>query len=109
MEVKGLPKLIDSFKLFVEKRLIREKVCEKCNKANSVVRRVEISELPNVLLIPLKRFVKNKDTQKLEKINSRLEFPMELNLTQFMKKIANVIPEYFKYELLGTIVHSGYA
>ena len=45
----------------------------------------------------------------MEKINSRLEFPMELNLTQFTKKLANALPEYYKYELLGTIVHSGYA
>jgi ubiquitin carboxyl-terminal hydrolase 34 len=41
-------------------------------------------QMPNVLILHLQRIVFNLDTLANEKINSRVEFPTELNLSQYL-------------------------
>lgn len=112
--------------------------CEKCEKKINTLKRCCIKRMPNVLFIVLKRFEFNFDTMTKFKINDYIEFPMELDMTQYsqdalakkdiMKQMEEKnltlqdldedqklimqkqIPErYFNYKLKGTIIHLGTA
>lgn len=62
-------------------------------------------ELPPVLHFHLKRYVFNMYIGAT-KINSRYEFPFELDMSQYMStKIKN--DERYKYELFSVLVHAG--
>jgi ubiquitin C-terminal hydrolase len=63
--------------------------------------------LPNVLVLHLQRIVFNLDTLTNEKINSRLEFPIDLELTQYMLPGLENLDT--RYKLQGVVVHIGAA
>ena len=82
-----------------------------------------LNKLPNVIVVHLKRFYLNYDIFKTMKINSKFEFPKELNLKQYCiseiqkdSKNKNKNDEiyihnddYYQYELKGINVHTGSA
>ena len=70
---------------------IEDYQCDKCNKKVTITMKKYLAELPNVLIIHLQRISYNYETDRQEKINSRLEFPKELNLKQYTieEKMAN--------------------
>lgn len=51
-----------------------------------IIKRSCFSKLPNVLILHLQRILFNIETLANEKINSRLEFPNELNLEEFTQE-----------------------
>lgn len=100
----------------------------------TVVKRNSFAELPNVLIFHLQRIQFDYDTFQNQKINSRLEFPKQLNVKPYCTKIeSSEKPEgnaegaenaqedeiqyrvydrdddYYIYELVGVVVHLGTA
>ncbi|OQR93052.1 ubiquitin-specific protease [Thraustotheca clavata] len=83
-------------------------------------KRISIHTLPNCLIFHLKRFEFDFETMQQIKIHDRFEFPMKLDMRRYTKegqahqrndkdKITWRAPEYYEYELSGTIVHMGSA
>ena len=62
--------------------------------------------MPNILILHLQRIVFNLDTLTNEKINSRVDFPQELNLSQYL---VEGVHDASQYKLVGVVVHFGAA
>jgi ubiquitin C-terminal hydrolase len=134
--VKGNKNLSEALIKYITGDTISDYFCDKCKKKVDVVKRTCIHDLPNVLIVHLQRIIFNFDTMMNEKINSKLEFPNELDLepytVEYLEKIdANNAktspikeehegppveeakvekdPSYYKYKLAGVVVHYGTA
>ncbi len=57
--------------------------CEFCNKKVDILKRQVISKLPPTLCIALKRFELDFNTFQSIKINSRMEFPLDLDMRPY--------------------------
>lgn len=111
VDVKHSKSLYESFQKLIAGDTISDYHCAKCDKKVDITRRTVISKLPNVLIVHLQRIVFNFDTYANEKINTRLEFPHDLNLLPYTKQGLDNIEstDCFNYELVGIVVHSGTA
>lgn len=137
LEVSNMKTIYDSLEKYISPEKIDEYHCETCNKKVTITKRNVLSDLPNVLIIHLQRIFYNYETDRNEKINSRLEFPKVLNLKNYTieemarknaAKHANVQSEegsnemhfendeiyfkdndYYEYHLVGVNVHIGSA
>ena len=98
--------------------------CSNCNQKVTINKRTSLCDLPNVLVVQLKRFYMNYEIEKTEKINSRFEFPFNINLKEFcIEDIVTQISgknfesediyvkndDYYNYELKGINIHMGSA
>ena len=86
--------------------------CDKCDKKVKALKRVCVKELPNVLILTLKRFEFNFDTMERFKLNSFCEFPEELDMLPYMRETLfqdeeKLPPENYKYVLKGVLIHYG--
>ena len=86
LQVKNMKNLFESLNKYIAGETISDYMCENCHKKVEITKRCVLSSLPNVLIIHLQRLVFNLDTLMNEKINSRLDFPDELNMQPFMKE-----------------------
>lgn len=134
IEVRNLKHIYDSLEKYISGETISDYMCEDCNKKVDTTKRCCLSSLPNILIVHLQRIVFNLDTLMNEKINSKLEFPFELNLEPYTvegidwrekKKLEEANPEeiesqnlgpyllhekdYYEYILKGVTVHIGTA
>jgi ubiquitin carboxyl-terminal hydrolase 9/24 len=78
MQVDVKPNLEESLKTLVKGELLEGENayhCEKCNKKVRALKRMSIKKLPNYLIICLKRFEYNFETDQKFKVNSCCEFP----------------------------------
>ena len=127
MEVKNINNLNDSLQKMNEPEIIDDFKCSNCDQKVTINKILFLSKLPNVLVVHLKRFYLDYDTFSTKKINSKFEFPRELNLKQFCgeeitKKFENSEngdnenleiyqkeDSYYEYILKGINVHIGSA
>ena len=124
LEVKNLYNLNDSLQKMISPEKIDDFKCSNCNKNVTISKRTSLCDLPNILVVHLKRFYMNYEIERTEKINSRFEFPFDLNLKKFcIEDIVTQISgkkfedadiyekedEYYKYELKGINIHMGSA
>uniref|UniRef100_A0A6B2KWG4 USP domain-containing protein n=1 Tax=Arcella intermedia TaxID=1963864 RepID=A0A6B2KWG4_9EUKA len=110
IEVKKMKNLSEALVGYFQGEKIQDFKCNKCNQAVEVTKAVSLMELPQNLIINLKRFEWNYIEMKKEKITDRFEFPMELDVKQYMSSKAQHFPnEYYLYQLCGVIVHTGSA
>ena len=124
LEVKNLYNLNDSLQKMISPEKIDDFKCSNCNQNVTISKRTSLCDLPNILVVHLKRFYMNYEIERTEKINSRFEFPMNLNLKQFCSEdIVSQISgkqfedediyvkedEYYQYELKGINIHMGSA
>ncbi|TMW55399.1 hypothetical protein Poli38472_013290 [Pythium oligandrum] len=99
-------------------------------------KRISIQKLPNQLIVHLKRFEFDYEAMHQTKLHDRFEFPMELDMFEYTKEgqeearrrrsrstsglddeqndsstnsDRSRAPEYYQYELVGTVVHMGTA
>ena len=119
--VKGIGTLKESLEKFNKEELISDYFCNTCQKKVNIVKRVCISELPNILIVHLQRIIFNYDTFVNEKINSKLEFPTSLNLEPYTEEGIESREkdlkdfdhghsnQYYEYKLIGIIQHYGTA
>lgn len=83
VEVKNLKHLNESFEKYIAGETISDYLCDNCNKKVDTTKRSCLSYLPNVLIIHLQRIVFDLDALQNQKVNTRLEFPVDLNLEPF--------------------------
>ena len=124
LEVKNLNNLSDSLQKMISPEKIDDFKCSNCNKNVTISKITSLCDLPNILFIHLKRFYMNYEIERTEKINSRFEFPLNLNLKKFcIEDIVTQISskkfedddiydkedDYYNYELKGINIHMGSA
>lgn len=95
-------------------------MCEKCDKKVDALKRVVIKKLPRYLITTLKRFEFDMDQMIRVKVNDFCEFPHELDMTHYTQEYLTkkakggeftlkYHQDYYSYELVGVVVHSGTA
>ena len=122
LEVKNINNLTDSLHKLITPEKIEDFKCSNCNKNVTINKRTSLSDLPNILVFHLKRFYMNYEIERTEKINSRFEFPLSINMKEFCiedidfsgKKFENEDiyiknDNYYEYELKGINIHMGSA
>ena len=107
LEVQGINSLEESLNNFIANEKIEDYNCSNCNNRVILNRESKISQLPNYLVIHLKRLVRNMENDKLEKINSRFEFPLILNMEKYFDKEQENKEIKYEYNLKGVNVHMG--
>jgi ubiquitin carboxyl-terminal hydrolase 34 len=90
LEIHNLKDIYESLNKYIEEETIEDYKCENCSKKGNLKKRQLLSNLPNILVIHLKRMIFNLEG-KQEKINSRFEFPIKLNLKKYC--IENIVKE----------------
>ena len=118
LDVKDLNTINESLKNYISEESIEDYKCSECNKSIILKKVSYISNLPNILIIHLNRLLINTDDGLLFKINSKFEFPKELNLKNYCienniqvskKNYQKKKEEYYKYKLKGVNIHKGSA
>jgi ubiquitin C-terminal hydrolase len=95
-------------------------MCEKCDKKVDALKRVVIKKLPRYLICTLKRFEFDMDTMMRVKVNDLFDFPHDLDLSKYTQDYLSkkakggeftlkYHADYYNYELVGIVVHSGTA
>jgi len=110
--------------------------CDNCKKNTDTVLRSAISELPNMLILSLKRFDLDYNTFETVKLNSRCAFGQTLNMKRYTLEgveaieqaesednqeadamdvgneetaLSHLPDEDYEYKLAGVLVHAGVA
>ena len=122
LEVKNINNLTDSLHKLITPEKIDDFKCSNCNQNVTINKLTSLSDLPNILVFHLKRFYMNYEIERTEKINSRFEFPLNINMKEFCiedieisgKKFENEDiymkdDSYYLYELKGINIHMGSA
>ncbi|KAI9698068.1 MAG: hypothetical protein M1820_007576 [Bogoriella megaspora] len=118
LEVKSKTTLEDSLKAYVEGDVLEGEnkyqctQCEGGRYAESAVTRTCLKEVPDNLILHLKRFDYDLVTLTRHKVNDQFEFPSRIDMSHY--KLENLTnPEAPKeediFELVGILVHSGSA
>lgn len=85
LEVKNQSSIFDGLKRFTTGEEISGFKCEACNQNADITRMTAISKMPNYLFLHLQRLVFDMEEMQNVKINSRIEFPNQLNLKPYTK------------------------
>ncbi|CAB4447002.1 unnamed protein product [Rhizophagus irregularis] len=108
LNVKGCKTLRDSFKDYIQ-----EEILEGYNKYQATgyglqdaKKGVIFESFPPVLHLQLKRFEYDLQRDAMVKINDRHEFPMEIDLEEFLSEDTDRTNPH-KYLLHGVLVHNG--
>lgn len=138
VQVKNKKNLYESLDSFIEGEVLEGDnayQCDHCEAKVTALKRVCIKQLPNVLIISLRRFEFDFDTMNRIKVNDYCEFPFELDMEpytqeglerreltrekelaknegkEFIKEIPNkkYPDDYYNFELKGIVIHMGTA
>jgi ubiquitin carboxyl-terminal hydrolase 34 len=116
-DVQGKQTLADSLQAFVEGDVMQgdnKYKCEKCGgKLVNAVRRACLKEIPDNLILHLKRFEYDIGAQRRSKINDFFSFPSSIDMkpytSEYDKKDSARSTEPDMFELVGVLVHKGQA
>ncbi|KAI1320684.1 hypothetical protein EDD11_010218 [Mortierella claussenii] len=132
-EVKNKKTLEESLQLYVQGEILdgdNKYKCSSCDKHVDAIKRACIKELPQNLILHLKRFDYDMDTMRRIKINDRFEFPTRLDMEPYTLDYltrneqaqeggsgspsthlagAQGSTAAFQYNLVGVLVHTGTA
>ncbi|KAF9310793.1 hypothetical protein BG003_008108 [Podila horticola] len=129
-EVKNKKSLEESLQLYVQGEILdgdNKYKCSSCDKHVDAIKRACVKELPQNLILHLKRFDYDMDTMRRIKINDRFEFPTRLDMEPYtldyltrkeqaqeggVSSPSTHLPEHsaaFQYNLVGVLVHTGTA
>ena len=87
LQVKGKKNLKESLNSFVEGELMKGEnciICDICNKKFPAVKYQSFEKLPRILMFVLKRFEFNYEKMQKIKINDKYEFPLELDMSDYL-------------------------
>jgi ubiquitin C-terminal hydrolase len=135
VDVKNKKNLAESLEFFVQGDMLdgdNKYQCATCSQKVDALKRACVKELPNYLIVHLKRFEFDFETFHRLKVNDYSEFPLELNMLPYtLQGLASPAkggsgddeassssssssssfeerpPGYFLYDLAGVIVHTG--
>jgi hypothetical protein len=105
MEVKGCKVFEESVRSLLQKETHTGFNAEPLGKQIDVQIFTRVAEVPNFLVVHLKRFEYDVGARESTKVNDKFEFPDELDLRQLMEHKGQ--PEL--YHLTGVILHTGTA
>jgi ubiquitin C-terminal hydrolase len=94
--------------------------CSQCNKKVDTVKRTVLADLPDTIILGLKRFDFNYDTMQRIKLNVEVPFNHDLDMAPYCRENLGETPQdsepvtkreraYYEYSLVGIVVHSGMA
>ena len=126
LEVKNYKNIKDSLSNYFKIEIMGgdNKInCEECNTKRVCHKQLKIKNLPNILVISLKRFDYDYRAMKKFKLNSYFEFPPELDMSEYLldsnknineistsESINNLnVNQNNLYELTGITIHYGVA
>jgi len=123
LEVKYLKNIYEGFQKINALDEISDFMCDNCNEKCDIQKREFVENCPNNLVINLQRIVFDLETFFNVKVNSRYEFPFQLNIKKFTKDWfdeerrteetetpSTLKPdEYYDYDLVGVTCHDGTA
>eukprot|EP00002_Diphylleia_rotans_P019030 TRINITY_DN3683_c0_g1_i10.p1 TRINITY_DN3683_c0_g1~~TRINITY_DN3683_c0_g1_i10.p1 ORF type:complete len:2744 (+),score=414.88 TRINITY_DN3683_c0_g1_i10:68-8299(+) len=129
IDVNNKKSIVESLESFVQGEMLEgdnQYFCESCNKKVDALKRCCIQDLPQTLIIHLKRFEFDFESMRRLKLNTFCAFPMELDMYPYTKEgIAShendATPDKNlsesasspttrpKYKLSGVLVHMGTA
>ena len=124
LEIKGKPNIAASLESFIAKDMLTDDnkyFCGKCEKKVNAFKRTLFKDLPNVLILHLKRFDFDMERMTNVKLNDYCEFPMTLDMSPYTvlsvhqreaqhDDRGNDVGESSadtQYDLVGVIVQSG--
>ena len=94
--------IYDCLDLFTHEEIVKNILCEKCNKKTNFKKRLQIDIFPKYLVLILKRF--KYTSMFTTKIDNLINFPLEsLDLTNYITQKEGPI----KYDLFGVVNHVG--
>ncbi|GBC24696.2 cysteine proteinase [Rhizophagus irregularis DAOM 181602=DAOM 197198] len=108
LNVKGCKTLRDSFKDYIQEEILKgyNKYQATGYGLQDAKKGVIFESFPPVLHLQLKRFEYDLQRDAMVKINDRHEFPMEIDLEEFLSEDTDRTNPH-KYLLHGVLVHSG--
>lgn len=77
--------------------------CRKCKEHRRCWKKIELFSLPSVLIVHLKRFGRDRLDGPLTRIDTPVEFPVELDLRPYLAQHVDDAA----YELFGVVNHHG--
>ena len=89
VDIKGKSHILDALTSYVEGELLAGEnayYCEKFDRKVPAIKRICIRDLPNTLILHLKRFEFNFDAMCQMKVNDYCEFPLNLNMYPFTEE-----------------------
>ncbi|CAB4058031.1 USP9_24 [Lepeophtheirus salmonis] len=115
--------LVESLDQFVKGELLEGDnayYCEKCGTKRNAIKRMCIRSCPSTLVIQLKRFHYDWESNRALKFDDYFQFPMKLDMGPYTsdgirqknkndKKKKATSPCSILYDLCGVVVHSGQA
>lgn len=114
-DITGKTTLIESLEAYVSGEIMEgdnKYSCTSCGSYVDAVKRACFKDIPNNLIFHLKRFDYDLMTGQRSKINSRFEFPKEIDMTPYhVDQLRNDKEEASAdvFQLVGVLVHSGTA
>ena len=81
--------------------------CQQCNKKVSATRKQSFLNLPNYLILVLKRFSYDASTGMRIKLNDRFVYGEKLDLSAFLHEKLSDLTQNFTFSLKGITLHSG--
>lgn len=124
LDIKNKKSILESLALYVEGDMLEgdnKFHCSECNAKVDALKRCCVKNLPDNLIVHLKRFEFDLETMKRIKLNDSCQFPMILDMEPYTKEglakkegtSLEDLPQrdesYYKYELAGILVHTGTA
>ena len=106
LEVRNMKDIFQSFDKYFSEEIVDDYNCDKCNNKVKLKKTTIIFSLPNILVIHLNR-MKYNNNGELEKISSKFDFPLELDIKKYCVENNNQNELYYKYNLKGINIHKG--
>ncbi|KAL2901392.1 Ubiquitin carboxyl-terminal hydrolase 20 [Bienertia sinuspersici] len=107
LEIEDADSIEDALKSFTKVESIEETenfTCNSCKEQVKVEKQLMLDQAPSVAALHLKRF--KSDGFFVEKIDKKVDFPLELDLGPYTKDLDDG-HENLKYELFAVVVHVG--
>ena len=118
LDVEGIGTIEESLLKYISPEIIEDYRCQNCSNTVNLEKRAFLANLPNILIVHLRRIVMNYEEGRAEKINSRFEFKQKLQLKEYcIEKVIDQEDEdiykkkddYYEYDLKGINIHKGSA
>ena len=111
LDVKNKKSLQEALDLYIKDDMLdgdNKYFCDVFNQKITAKKRCLINSLANTVIIHLKRFEFDYSTMQRSKINDYCEFPMSINFRSWSIS-EDKSDQYYEYELVGVLLHSGIA
>merc|ERR1719267_46766 len=83
--------------------------CENCGNKCDADKGIKLTRLPYILMLQIKRFEFDFETLRRVKVNDKMAFPEELDLSDSVAVEEGEEKKELRYQLYGVLIHSGSA